>query len=256
MAGLRFPALKTMVMIACLVLSLAPPALPFVVTASLATVTSVASQVVSAGASLAGTTLSAIANTEYSCTCAVQVENWSRHPLLYPTVQFYGGAVLSSTSVGILPGKREAFATRKLSGTATGTNGVAFWNVGDTNRLFVVMWSVPYDYNYYSNWMGVGMTREGVTNPLDDYSWFEQMYWYNSTDDLSFERGEFYWLTNPVVYSNEYFEAVASMTNIHNAEIKITFRPIAGNWADLALPIQDILQSLPEPSSNQTSTWG
>ncbi|XP_076446967.1 tereporin-Ca1-like [Babylonia areolata] len=239
-AELPFPAVRTMVVIALIVLGNAQPA---AMTSSIAQIASLASDVISAGSSLADTTLSGLADTSYKCTCAIEVENWTRHPLMYPHYQFYGGGVLTSTSLDILPSMREAFATRKLSGTATGTNGISYWTVGDTNRLFVVMWSVPFDYNYYSNWMGVGMTREGVTNPQDDYSWFEQMYWYNSTDDLSFERGEFYWTPYPVIYRDDRFEAVGTMTTQKHAEIKIVFRPVKGNWEDLALPIQQLLQN-------------
>ncbi|XP_076446284.1 uncharacterized protein LOC143283798 [Babylonia areolata] len=85
-----------------------------------------------------------------------------------------------------------------------GYRGQTYWTVGDTNILFVVTWSVPIANTHDSNCVGLGMTREGLTVPPHfqaDGSLFEQMYFFNSIVDFSFERGEFSWNRNSLIYS-------------------------------------------------------
>nr|P0DN66.1 RecName: Full=Tereporin-Ca1; AltName: Full=Actinoporin-like protein [Terebra anilis] len=190
---------------------------------------------ITAGSSLAGTTLSGLAASGYRVTCAIQVENWTRYPLLYPTVRVnYNGAVTVNPSP-ILPGKKEGFSVRKPSGTATGVSGTVSWELSGAHRRFVLMWSAPFNFDHYSNWMGVGLTQPGVTRVPPGKAWFDLMY-YGPTDckgELRYERGEFYYTIDPVIYRDENFEIVGTMTNVHNALIKVVIRPTRKNWKDL-----------------------
>ena len=43
------------------------------------------------------------------------------------------------------------------------------------------------------------------------------------------------------VCSDEKFTLVGTMSNVHHALVKITFRPTEGNWDDLAVPIRETL---------------
>nr|QFQ61162.1 conoporin [Conus magus] len=241
--GVPFPALKTMVTVFLLLMGNTSPVHPVVLSSlvSLGTVAGIASKVISAGSSLAGVGLQGLADPGYRVTCAIQVENWTRYPLVYPTVRVFGNGAVTSAPTAILPGKKEGFAVRKPSGTATGVSGTVSWEMHGASRRFVLGWSAPYSFDFHSNWMGLGITREGSFKVASGDTWFNQMYYGGNSANLTFETGEFYYDTDPVIYRNDNFEAVGVMTNIHKAQIKVVIRPTPNNWKDLAGPIRQLL---------------
>nr|P0DN67.1 RecName: Full=Tereporin-Ts1; AltName: Full=Actinoporin-like protein; Flags: Precursor [Terebra subulata] len=203
-----------------LVLGNASPVQSVAITATaVATAIGAASQIISAGTSLASTILSGLAASGYRVTCAIQVENWTRYPLIYATVQINRNAAVTVSPSSILPGKREGFSVRMPNGLAEGVYGTVSWELLGIKRRFVLMWSAPFNFNHFSNWMGVGLTRPGITKVPSGMTWFNKMY-YDKTGrvgNLHFERGEFYYETNPVIYRDSKFEIEGTMTNIHNA---------------------------------------
>nr|UMA83632.1 venom-related protein conoporin [Conus judaeus] len=228
-----FPALKTMVTVFLLLMGNVSPVHP-ATGAIAATVASIASSVITAGTSLAGTTLQGLADPNFSVTCTIQVENWTRYPLIAPRLRIANDGAATTSPVAILPGKREAFAVRKASNVRKGVYGTVSWELLGARRRFVIMWSAPYSFNKYSNWMGLGMTREGLMDVAPDNTWFNQMYYGSSSGNLNFKRKEFYYNTDPFIYSNEKFEAEGDMTNGHHAQVRVIIRPTRNNWEDLA----------------------
>ncbi|KAL3870182.1 hypothetical protein ACJMK2_038263 [Sinanodonta woodiana] len=202
-------------------------------------IVSAAAGSVSAGSSLTGTTLSNLMNINYRVTCGIQVENWSKFLLTHPVVKIYAGA-LSTPPGDILPSKREAMVARKSSDSATGTSGTVSWLVEGYARRIVVMWSAPYDFNLYSNWLGVGITTPGVTFNAEGNTWFNQMYYGTSSDSIGFRRGEYYWESNPISYKDNLIQISGTMGTGHQAQVKITVRPL--NVSDLATPIKVLLE--------------
>nr|DAZ86985.1 TPA_inf: venom-related protein Conoporin [Conus judaeus] len=228
-----FPALKTMVTVFLLLMGNMSPVVPRSST-PLHKVKVLAYKVVTPGNSLNGVTLQDLAATNYKVTCVIQVENWTRYALMYPTVLTLGSPAVSSAPTAILPTKKEAFATHKPRSTATGVSGTVSWELQGAERRFVLMWAAPYNFNHYSNWMGVGMTREGLVDVAPGNTWFNQMYYGSSSGNLNFKRKEFYYNTDPFIYSNEKFEAEGDMTNGHHAQVRVIIRPTRNNWEDLA----------------------
>ncbi|KAL3870184.1 hypothetical protein ACJMK2_038333 [Sinanodonta woodiana] len=194
---------------------------------------------VSAGSSLTGTTLSNLMRTGFKINCGIEVENWTKFPFTDPVVKIYAGA-LSTPPGDILPSKREAMVARKSSDSATGTFGTVSWLVEGHSRRIVVMWAVPYDINFYSNWLGVGITAPGVTFHAQGNDWFNQMYYGTSSVSLGFSRSEYYWESNPVIYRDDLIQISGTMSTGHQAQVKITVRP--RNIADLATPIKKLLE--------------
>ena len=47
------------------------------------------------------------------------------------------------------PGSEDTMHGRHLSDTACGCVGSAAWTIGDSGKILVVMYSVPYDHNLY-----------------------------------------------------------------------------------------------------------
>ena len=66
----------------------------------------------------------------------------------------------------VKPGTKEAMAGHKTSNTATGCVGTVAWTLGNTGKMMVVMYSVPFSHDCHKNWLAVGIfTIEGT----DDY---------------------------------------------------------------------------------------
>ena len=81
--------------------------------------------------------------------------------------------------------------TRKRRYTATGVYGTVSWLVGSQNRRLVVMWSAPFNFNFYSNQLAVGMTSEGVVDHPANGCWFRQMYYGYDSHKLNFVRHKY-----------------------------------------------------------------
>ncbi|XP_060074368.1 tereporin-Ca1-like [Ylistrum balloti] len=176
---------------------------------------------VSAGSSLAGTTVSALTSSGgYSVACGIETANWTKYTLEKP-MAFNDGGLIKTPPIDILPGVKEAMITHKTGGTATGTYGSVSWVVND--RRVVVMWSVPFNHDYYQNWLGVGLTKPGKTK--HDKSWYKTMYYQSNTSELSFIRKKFYTDVNPVTISDEDFEVEGTIGSTHIADAHIVVRP-------------------------------
>nr|AXS67887.1 coluporin-15 [Colubraria reticulata] len=158
----------------------------------------------------------------YKVFAHITVENWTKHPLVRPHLSLNRGRMLHAPSL-VLSGKREMFILRKIRDSATGTAGTVSWLVGFTKRRFVLMWSTPFDFTYYSNWMGVGMTTKGHT---EKNGRFDQMYYGSNDTILLFNRGEFYYHENPVIYRDDEFEITGRMNKAHKALVTVTFRSV------------------------------
>ncbi|KAL3870273.1 hypothetical protein ACJMK2_038350, partial [Sinanodonta woodiana] len=207
--------------------------------AGITAIVSAAAGAVSAGSSLTGTTLSNLMNPNFKISCGIEVENWSKFPLIQPAVRIFAGA-LSTPPGNILPSKKEAMVARKSSDSATGTFGTVSWLVEGQARRIVLMWAAPYDFNLFSNWLGVGITTPGVIFHAEENDWYYQMYYGRSSDSLRFNRSAFYWESSPVIYTDDLIQISGTMSTGHQAQVKITVRPL--NVSDLATPIKVLLE--------------
>ncbi|KAL3870172.1 hypothetical protein ACJMK2_038253, partial [Sinanodonta woodiana] len=129
---------------------------------------------------------------------------------------------------------------RKSSDSATGTFGTVSWLVEGQARRIVLMWAEPYDFNLFSNWLGVGITTPGVIFHADEDDWYLQMYYGRSSDSLRFNRSAFYWESSPVIYTDDLIQISGTMSTGHQAQVKITVRPL--NVSDLATTIKVLLE--------------
>nr|AXS67893.1 coluporin-21 [Colubraria reticulata] len=183
------------------------------------------------GKSLEISTLKSKAENLYSMTAVIQVENWTRFPLLSGEVHLYSGTTTSQPP-NILPGETGCLALRKKLAVVYGTSGTVSWEVQGANRFLVVMWTVPYDRSTYSNWMAVGMTKKWNTTTVPQRtSFYDQMYHRSSDERITFSRKEFHHHAGPVSFRNdEEFQIIGEMTSFAQAVVTVTFQPDRNNY--------------------------
>ena len=77
----------------------------------------------------------------------LELENYSnQHLSVYQNIHNSGH--VSKPPVDIKPGVKEGICGHKVGWTATGCTGTAAWTIGDTNKMLVEMYSVPYSHTY------------------------------------------------------------------------------------------------------------
>jgi len=146
------------------------------------------------------------------------VENFSNRTLAAYQHKASGVTIMKQKT--ILPRYAEALMGSKTGWTATGCTGTAAWKIGDSGEMLVVMWSVPFDQNWYSNWCAVGILPvEEDTSRL-----WEKMYY---EPEVGFKRMEFTNSTDPytgVVYKEHPDYAVTGfMDSSHKAYMVVRF---------------------------------
>lgn len=158
--------------------------------------------------------------SRYTVMCKIEIENWTKYPLWAPESHINRG-IIEYPPVAVMPGKREMFVARKTGLTATGTYGTASWQILGKDKRVVVMWSCPYNFNHYSNWLAVGLTSDRHHN-----DWFDQMYYKESGRGLNFTRGEYYYDTNIIKSGDKSFEVIGNMGTSHHTTAQIIVRPL------------------------------
>ncbi|XP_053270205.1 DELTA-actitoxin-Afr1e [Pleuronectes platessa] len=86
--------------------------------------------------------------------------------LLDPSVYLESGHVHSPPQPTVRPLKTELCNFTKTSGKASGTVGVMTYDLFERHKnsppdKVAIMFSVPYDYAYYKNWVAVGIFPHG-----------------------------------------------------------------------------------------------
>merc|ERR1712151_232876 len=124
----------------------------------------------------------------------------------------------------IVPGQKEAMCFKKVNDTACGTVGVYVWTVHGHNdgRAYnadvAIMWSVPYDYNWYENWIAIKISQNLVPN----YELYREMY-YDS--EVGFKRETALRMCR---FSNLGLDVRATMANVGQSTIKVEIGPLRG----------------------------
>jgi len=163
-------------------------------------------------------------NEGYSVNFKLVLTNATDQPLVLQQVQVVGGWV-TKTVTYLEPDAEETVEGRKAAGAATGCVGSAVWKIGDTGKTLAVMYSVPYDQDLYSNWLGVGIfdLKEAKADcghhqcdPEDNYN---LMYY---QDEEGFARKDFYGDLDPVTHEGDGFSIEGSMGNSHTPTIQIS----------------------------------
>ncbi|CAB5179824.1 unnamed protein product [Rhizophagus irregularis] len=103
--------------------------------------------------------LSAISNElvgDFARKTVITIKNHSKQILDEHSVHFYSGTSDWAIPGPVSNGEGLVWGTRKTAGpVATGTVGVFVYHIKDQNQSLAFMWSIPFDYNIYSNWWSI-----------------------------------------------------------------------------------------------------
>ncbi|XP_076616531.1 DELTA-sagatoxin-Srs1a-like [Chaetodon auriga] len=152
--------------------------------------------------------------------CVIEITNVSAfYCLINPKVYMHSGFAFSPPQPTVRTTKTEVCSFTKDDNTASGAVGVLTYELLDMrnrhrNELMAVMFSVPFDYNFYKNWLGVGIFEH---TRACDKKLYELMY--EGKDFTNFERHEAN--GSGVVYKGRVVEVRACMSDEGRAIIKL-----------------------------------
>ena len=124
-------------------------------------------------------------------------------------------------------GQREALSGHKVGYCATGACGVVSWNIVGTMNRLSVMYSCPYNFDFFSNRLGVGIY---TCEDEPKQKLFNRMYYGKKMP--YFQRRKFRNKLTPISLEVSDYQIYATMGSSHKPEIKIWLFP--KNTRDLA----------------------
>jgi len=170
---------------------------------------------IQAGASLVGTTLSAIQDGAYARSVGGEIENYSKYSLRLRHCENAIGMV-NEPMRDVSPGYKEGFASHNSNGALKGTKVYCYYTV--KNIQFHIMYYVPHGGSY--NYLALGLTPFNATNYNAAY-----MYKTDPSTDKYFTRKAFYYEDDDVELCEVGFCVDGTMTSLSAAQIKIKFFP-------------------------------
>jgi hypothetical protein len=137
-----------------------------------------------------GTTIRDVAaeNEGHEVRCIISIENWSKWMLSFPvTYTLYGDFQYGYHEREIFPSHREVVVAVNDKDSITGTSGTIAWELGHKNIHVIVMWSIPYNLNFFRPYFGIGMVHLNTkfTKDMLPY-WYRRMY---DGEPGTFKRG-------------------------------------------------------------------
>ncbi|KAL3871424.1 hypothetical protein ACJMK2_039423 [Sinanodonta woodiana] len=95
------------------------------------------------------------------------------------------------------------------------------------------MWVAPFNFDFYDNWLAVGMTSKGITDHADNDRWYKQMYYEETDERLQFRKMKYDNVIRDVTYADDGIQIEGNMSTTHHAQAKITIRPLSiSDYAD------------------------
>ncbi|KAJ8364598.1 hypothetical protein SKAU_G00134290, partial [Synaphobranchus kaupii] len=152
--------------------------------------------------------------------CTVEITNVSStFCLINPKVYMNSGYTFNPPQPTVRTTMTEVCSFSKKEDTASGSVGVLTYELFDMqkrhcNELIAVMFSVPFDYNFYKNWLGVGIFEHTRTCDEDLYK-----HMYYDKDMTNFTRAES--TGSGLEYKGRVVDLRASMSNVGRSIIKL-----------------------------------
>ncbi|OWF36767.1 tereporin-Ca1-like [Mizuhopecten yessoensis] len=169
------------------------------------------------GTSLHGTSLNSLMDTlSYRNVIGMEVDNYSKWAMTSP-IAYPDRGVVTLSPREVHSGQREAMLARKTSLTATGTQGTVSWLID--NRRVIVMWEAPFNFDFYSNKLAVGIIPYGTHTS----AMFDVM----NKGSGNFTRGVYDRNIHTIVYCDEDLCVEGTMGTSHKTQVHIQVIPTA-----------------------------
>ncbi|KAM4525207.1 DELTA-stichotoxin-Hmg2b-like isoform 1-T2 [Odontesthes bonariensis] len=152
--------------------------------------------------------------------CTIEITNVSStYCLVNPKVHMESGFPFSPPQPTVRTNRTEVCSFIKDDNTASGAVGVLTYELFNMqqrhcNEVMAVMFSVPFDYNFYKNWLGVGIFEH---TRACDAKLFDHMY--KGKDFTNFVRHEAD--GSGVAYQGRALDVRSSMSDEGKAIIKL-----------------------------------
>nr|AXS67883.1 coluporin-11 [Colubraria reticulata] len=159
---------------------------------------------------------------DYRVKVKITVENHTPYTLTAAYWKIVEGVTVTDP-LSIGPRAMRMCAFRKRDNVAYGTYGTVSWEVSGKDHRFVVMWSAPFSFDFYSNWMGLGLTERWKTSVAFGDDLFKEMYGDTKIQDFTYLNKDFFSDLNPVNLKLHGFNMTGTMTSGHHAEITVKF---------------------------------
>ena len=104
----------------------------------------------------------------------------------------------------------------------SGCWGIAAWEIKDTGKILTVFWSVPFDRNLYTNWMGVGIWNKQEFDKHGIKKIFDVMW---NADLGPFQRKNFHDDLEPIRHQARKFTILGKMDAEQKSKITVTLIP-------------------------------
>jgi len=153
--------------------------------------------------------------------CTIEINNMSsKYCLINPKVYMDSGFSFNPPQPTVRASQTEVCSFTKDDDSASGCVGVLTYEIFEMqsrhcNEIIAVMFSVPFDYNFYKNWLGLGIFEH---TRACDKGLYKHMY-YEKDDMTNFARSESN--GSGMEYKGRVVELRASMSNIGRAILKL-----------------------------------
>nr|UYP38785.1 mytiporin 22 [Mytilus galloprovincialis] len=156
---------------------------------------------------------SVIQTLNYTIVCGIEIKNSTKHTLHSPRTIVQWGFLLSPPSTAIKPGGKGHFIGHKHSAGVTGTTGVVSYLIGETDWRMVIMWSAPYNFDFFDNRLAVGFIKS-----RDDSNIYNRMYYEN---DDKFSRDNYCRSCNIIKDERDGFVIQGIMGTSHKSKVEV-----------------------------------
>ncbi|XP_023272034.1 DELTA-sagatoxin-Srs1a-like [Seriola lalandi dorsalis] len=150
--------------------------------------------------------------------CSIQIKNkCSNYTLSFPSLHINSGWCVEMLPPTIDPSSDGKGLFSKTADTARGAVGVFTYDVvnkstKEVTEKIAVMFSVPYDFNFYSNWFAVGVFGKDTKC---DHDLYHNMY-NNEENKFSRKKGGCC-----VSYKNDRITILATMSDSFQPDMKV-----------------------------------
>lgn len=84
------------------------------------------------------------------------------------------------------------------------------------------MWSAPHNFDFHSNWLGIGITKKGLTNLNFNKDLFEAMHAGEHIHEFEdFKFGEYRQRTDPIIVECADIQVLGTMGRTHTPKVTI-----------------------------------